>query len=52
MHASVVIDADHSAVLREAKAVLADRYGIRHATIQIEPDDCVDEDCAGGSVKT
>jgi cobalt-zinc-cadmium efflux system protein len=51
MHASVVIDADHSAVLREAKAVLADRYGIRHATIQIEPDDCVDEDCAPGSAK-
>lgn len=45
MHASVIVDADHSAVLRDAKAVLAEHYGIRHATIQIEPDDCVDEDC-------
>jgi len=45
MHASVTANADHSAVLREAKAVLAERYGINHATIQIEPDDCVDADC-------
>jgi cobalt-zinc-cadmium efflux system protein len=46
MHASVTINADHSSVLREAKTVLAERYGIKHATIQIEADDCVDEDCA------
>lgn len=45
MHASVQANADHSAVLRAAKAVLAERYGINHATIQIEPDDCVDADC-------
>jgi cobalt-zinc-cadmium efflux system protein len=45
MHASVAINANHSSVLREAKIVLAERYGIRHATIQIEADDCVDEDC-------
>lgn len=45
MHASVTANADHSAVLREAKAVLAERYGINHATIQIEPDDCVDANC-------
>jgi cobalt-zinc-cadmium efflux system protein len=46
MHASVTGNANHSSVLREAKHVLAERYGIRHATIQIESDDCVDEDCA------
>lgn len=43
MHASVVIGADHSAVLRDAKAVLADRYGITHATIQIEVEECTDQ---------
>ena len=45
MHATVAPNADHSSVLREAKTVLAERYGIHHATIQIEADDCVDEDC-------
>ena len=39
------VDADHSAVLREAKTVLAEHYGITHATIQIEAEECVDEDC-------
>lgn len=45
MHASVVAGADHAKVLRQAKAVLAERYGITHATIQIEAEECVDEDC-------
>jgi Co/Zn/Cd efflux system component len=35
-------------VLREAKNVLAEHYGIKHATIQIE-DECVDEDCTNNS---
>ena len=48
MHASVSTTANHSSVLREAKAVLAERYGIMHTTIQIEADDCVDEDCGKG----
>jgi cobalt-zinc-cadmium efflux system protein len=48
MHASVTVNANHSSVLREAKSVLAEHYGIRHATIQIE-DECVDEDCAKSS---
>jgi len=50
MHASVAVDADHAQVLRRAKAVLAERYLITHATIQIEAEECVDEDCsdAGG----
>jgi cobalt-zinc-cadmium efflux system protein len=47
MHASVTVAADHAVVLKDAKALLAERFGITHATIQIEVEDCVDEDCAG-----
>ena len=43
MHARVAVGADHSAVLRDTKAVLASRYGITHATIQIEIEACADE---------
>src|SRR5690606_23711518 len=32
MHASVTVGSDHFAVLRDAKAVLAQRFGITHAT--------------------
>jgi cobalt-zinc-cadmium efflux system protein len=46
MHASVSAAADHAVVLRDAKVLLAERFGITHATIQIEIEDCVDEDCA------
>ena len=45
MHASVIAGANHAAVLRETKAVLQERFGISHATIQIEEDECVDENC-------
>lgn len=45
MHATVISGANHASVLREAKAVLQERYGIAHATIQIEEDECVDEEC-------
>lgn len=45
MHASVSAGADHSLVLREAKTVLAERFGITHATIQIESETCADEVC-------
>jgi cobalt-zinc-cadmium efflux system protein len=45
MHASVAITADHASVLRDTKAVLAEQFGIRHATIQIEAEECVDADC-------
>ena len=31
--------ADATAVLDQARSVLADRYGISHATLQVEPDD-------------
>lgn len=50
MHASVSGGADHSLVLKDAKAVLAERFGITHATIQIEAE-CVDDDCRPGGVK-
>jgi cobalt-zinc-cadmium efflux system protein len=46
MHASVSAAADHAIVLKDAKVLLAERFGITHATIQIEVEDCVDEDCA------
>ena len=47
MHASVTAAADHAVVLKDAKVLLAARFGITHATIQIEVEECVDQDCAG-----
>jgi cobalt-zinc-cadmium efflux system protein len=47
MHASVTAAADHAVVLKDAKVLLAERFGITHATIQIEIEECVDEDCVG-----
>lgn len=44
MHASVGPSADYSATLRDIKALLAEHYGITHATIQLERE-CVDQDC-------
>lgn len=49
MHAAVDPGVDHSAVLREANAVLAARFGITHATIQIEDNECIGADCAPGT---
>lgn len=45
MHASVAAGSNHAEVLRQAKALLAEQYGITHTTIQIEPEGCIDEDC-------
>jgi cobalt-zinc-cadmium efflux system protein len=45
MHAQVAPDADHGSTLRDAKRVLAARFGITHATIQIESSDCLDDEC-------
>ena len=47
MHASVTAAADHALVLKDAKVLLAERFGITHATIQIEVEECVDADCIG-----
>ena len=52
MHASVTADANHAVVLREAKAVLAERYGITHATIQIEAEECADADCGAEEARS
>jgi cobalt-zinc-cadmium efflux system protein len=46
MHATVMVGSNHAQTLREAKAVLLERYGIAHATIQIEEEECWDESCA------
>lgn len=46
MHALVGGGADHAVVLRDAKALLAERFGITHATIQIDVEECVDQECA------
>lgn len=51
MHASVRVGADHARVLREAKTLLAERFGITHATIQIETETCADEDCRQQAVE-
>lgn len=45
MHAQVNGAADQAMVLRDVKALLAEKFGITHTTIQIEVEDCVDEDC-------
>lgn len=46
MHAMVNGSADHAMVLKDTKALLADRFGITHTTIQIEVEDCADDqDC-------
>ncbi|MET0534621.1 MAG: cation diffusion facilitator family transporter, partial [Steroidobacter sp.] len=45
MHAQVNSTADQALVLKDMKALLAEKYGITHTTIQIEVEECVDEDC-------
>jgi cobalt-zinc-cadmium efflux system protein len=38
-HVMIRSDADAHAVLDRARAVLQDRHGLAHATLQVEPDD-------------
>jgi cobalt-zinc-cadmium efflux system protein len=38
-HVMVSAGSDTHAVLDQARTLLADRYGVAHATLQIEPDD-------------
>ena len=45
MHASVAVGANHATVLKDAKAVLAEKFGILHATIQLEAEECADASC-------
>jgi cobalt-zinc-cadmium efflux system protein len=42
LHARLAPGADPSAALAAIKARLAEEFGIGHATVQIEPDDCPD----------
>lgn len=46
MHATIVPGANQALVLRETKAVLQEKFGINHATIQIEVEECADVNCA------
>ncbi len=38
-HVMVSAGTDAHAVLDRARSLLADRYGVAHATLQVEPDD-------------
>jgi cobalt-zinc-cadmium efflux system protein len=40
LHATITEDADHDAVLHGLQAVLADEFGLKHATIQVERAAC------------
>jgi cobalt-zinc-cadmium efflux system protein len=42
-HAHIAEDANHDSTLRAINELLAERYGITHATIQLEGGACVDE---------
>jgi cobalt-zinc-cadmium efflux system protein len=45
LHATVTTLTDHNAILTASQQVLAEHYGITHATIQLEYGTCVDTDC-------
>lgn len=40
LHASITADADHDAVLHGLQGVLAEEFGLSHATIQVERAEC------------
>ncbi len=46
LHATVTTQADHNAILTQSQRVLAEHFGITHATIQLEYGPCVDADCS------
>lgn len=45
LHATVSTEADHNAILAQSQHVLAEKFGITHATIQLEYGPCVDNAC-------
>jgi cobalt-zinc-cadmium efflux system protein len=47
MHVIVAGDSDHAAVLSATNQLLAARFGIDHATIQLDLGECEDVDCEG-----
>lgn len=52
MHATVTPGVNQAHVLRETKTILEQRFGITHTTIQIEVDECADEDCVKDGAPT
>lgn len=46
LHANVAWDADRDRILQDIKRVLVDRFGLDHATVQIEAGPCPDEEPA------
>jgi cobalt-zinc-cadmium efflux system protein len=42
LHADVAPGADHQAALSAIRTVLHERFGITHATIQVETEGCTD----------
>lgn len=46
MHVVIAPNSDHAAVMKASNQMLASRFGIDHATIQLDVEDCVDIDCA------
>jgi cobalt-zinc-cadmium efflux system protein len=43
LHANIAESTDHDAALHQLKHVLAERFGLSHATIQIERAACADD---------
>jgi cobalt-zinc-cadmium efflux system protein len=42
LHARIADDADHDAALQDLQAILAERFGLDHATIQTERGECIE----------
>ena len=46
LHARIADDADHDAALQSLQAILAERFGLGHATIQTERGECIETRCS------
>jgi cobalt-zinc-cadmium efflux system protein len=46
LHAGIAAEADHDAVLHQVQLVLAERFELLHATVQLERDRCTDDERA------
>jgi cobalt-zinc-cadmium efflux system protein len=46
LHATVTTNSDHNTILAQTQHVLAEHFGITHATIQLEYGPCLDTGCA------
>ena len=52
LHADVAPGADHQAALSAIRTILHDRFGITHATIQVETAGCTDAETSRGGHST